>query len=367
VSFPSLAAEADPQDDPDTPGWDDAHGGPLRNAVAARGAQVRELVSNTPLANLLLLVLAIGLALWSGLSFVAGPHSSVIAFAAVTPMVSVIAVPVIAFAARGRQWVTVAVGTMAAVLPWGLVAGYAVPSAEPPQNALSLRVMTVNTHLGNADPEQIVTAARANGVDLLVLAEVNDAMTHELTVAGIDAVVQARWLSEPERRHGRLGLWSRYSVDPVVPVLGTTLPTAQGTLHLGEVPVEFVATQVASPFPPRFPFVFDSNRWHQDLRRLTEVVGTSTAPHRILVGDLGATPWNADYRALTAATGLRDAGDVVGRGLRPTWPAWGMTPLAPLDHVLVSDRIGVRSMGTVLISGATHRALMVDLAIPRPA
>jgi endonuclease/exonuclease/phosphatase (EEP) superfamily protein YafD len=131
------------------------------------------------------------------------------------------------------------------------------------------------------------------------------------------------------------------------------------------VGVQVIAAQVSSPFPPQFPFVFDANRWHQDLRRLTEVASASRTGHRILVGDLNATPWHADFRSLTRATGLRDAGDVVGRGLRPTWPAWGLPAVAPVDHVLVSDQVGVRSVGTVMISGTSHRALVVELAIPR--
>jgi endonuclease/exonuclease/phosphatase (EEP) superfamily protein YafD len=81
------------------------------------------------------------------------------------------------------------------------------------------------------------------------------------------------------------------------------------------------------------------------------------------VGDLNATPWQPGFRKLTKA-GWRDAADVVGQGLRPTWPSWAPLALAPLDHVLVSGAVGVSGADTTDIRGSDHRALIVTLVVP---
>jgi len=84
----------------------------------------------------------------------------------------------------------------------------------------------------------------------------------------------------------------------------------------------------------------------------------------VLVGDLNATPWNEQFRRLQKASGLSDAADVLGKGLRPTWPVWSPMPLSPVDHVLVGGGVGVRSVGTATVPGSNHRALVVEVTPP---
>jgi len=365
---PAPVGEPDrsPHDAPDDP--DDQDPG-LLGGRAARLQAWRELPSrlpkvNPPAANLVLLLLAVGLACWVATAFVPGPHAVIVAGAALSPLASIAAIPVIAFAARGRQWVTVVVGTVAATVPWILVAPYAAPAPELGRGTVPMRVMVLNTHVGEADPQQIATAVREHAVDLLVLTEVTDSLAHALTAAGIDAVVQPRWLSQVDDDYGRLGVWSRFPVDVIAPVEGTNAPVARGTVRTPAGDVELVAAQVVSPLPSGLPLLRDAGPWHRDLRAVTEAA-RSGAPRRLLVGDLNGTPWNADYRRLEKVTGLEDAGDAAGRGLRPTWPAWGPLPLVPLDHVLVGGRVGVTAIGTVIVTGTDHRAVVVDLALGR--
>jgi len=84
---------------------------------------------------------------------------------------------------------------------------------------------------------------------------------------------------------------------------------------------------------------------------------------RILAGDLGGTPWHPAFRSLRSK-GWYEAADVLGRGLRPTWPAWGPLPVAPLDQVMVGGGAGVSRADSVRIPGTTHRALLVTVLLP---
>jgi endonuclease/exonuclease/phosphatase (EEP) superfamily protein YafD len=104
--------------------------------------------------------------------------------------------------------------------------------------------------------------------------------------------------------------------------------------------------------------------WHQDLRALA---GANISGPRIMAGDLGATPWHAAFRNLRSQ-GWHEAADVLGRGLRPTWPSWGIVPFSPLEQVMVGGGAGVRSADTVAIAGTSHRALLVTVVLPgRPS
>jgi endonuclease/exonuclease/phosphatase (EEP) superfamily protein YafD len=104
--------------------------------------------------------------------------------------------------------------------------------------------------------------------------------------------------------------------------------------------------------------------WSGDLAALHRA-GDVTGPVTVL-GGFNATPWNPQFRA-AAGEGLRDAGDVLGRGICPTWPSWLGLPLLPLDHALVGGRVGVQSLLGVTIDGTDHRALLATLLVPDTA
>jgi len=115
--------------------------------------------------------------------------SALVAAATFCPAVAIAAIPVIALAVRGRRWVTLAIAGLAAVLPWALAVGYAIPGpGQAETTGESLQVMTVNAQFGRADPTQIINAVRDHGVDVLVITELTNQLAHELTVGGLPAI-----------------------------------------------------------------------------------------------------------------------------------------------------------------------------------
>ena len=87
---------------------------------------------------------------------------------------------------------------------------------------------------------------------------------------------------------------------------------------------------------------------------------------KVLLGDLNVTPWSPYFQDLVEGSGLRDVR--VGSGLWTTWPM----PLPsflriPIDHCLTSDDVAVREFTTVGGTGSDHRAILVDVSVPRAA
>ncbi len=291
-------------------------------------------------------------------------RASVVAFpAAVVPLVTLMAIAVIILAIRRRRWESVAAAAIAALLPWVFLIPYAggdQPSREDAAGAPTLRVMVVNAHEGRASPTDVVAAVTGNAIDVLVVTELTGSLAHDLTAAGLDARVTARWIRVPGQDgvptdpEAGMGIWTHATIAANQDVPGTTWPATE--VRLEQPAVTVIAAHVATPTPT------GAARWSHDLMALRARTAASTGP-TVLLGNLNATPLHADLRAFRAA-GLRDAADALGQGPRPTWPAWSPFPLLPLDHVMVSPDVAVSSLGTVVIDGSDHRGLVAAVRLP---
>ena len=97
-------------------------------------------------------------------------------------------------------------------------------------------------------------------------------------------------------------------------------------------------------------------------------IAASTDGPFILIGDLNATPWSSDYRAMVRDGGLTDS--LRGSGLNglacpgASWPA-GMVSLGmiPIDHCLTRNGAVVveRTLGDA--NGSDHRPLFVEIRL----
>jgi endonuclease/exonuclease/phosphatase (EEP) superfamily protein YafD len=112
------------------------------------------------------------------------------------------------------------------------------------------------------------------------------------------------------------------------------------------------------PVPPRRD---TTERWSRGLRSLP----TSGAGQLwVLAGDFNSTLDQAELRRVVDR-GYRDAGDVTGNGLVPTWPATvHHLPPITIDHVLADSRIRIVSFEVDDLPGSDHRALFARLAVP---
>nr|WP_206212293.1 endonuclease/exonuclease/phosphatase family protein [Wenzhouxiangella sp. XN79A] len=93
----------------------------------------------------------------------------------------------------------------------------------------------------------------------------------------------------------------------------------------------------------------------QQLRYVAHLVDRH--PHVVVMGDLNTGP---DSREVTEF--CQRAGLVVPRSDLPTFPSWH--PQRAIDHILVSPKLEVASMGVLDTTLSDHLPLVMELALP---
>ena len=309
--------------------------------------------------GLLLTAVALALVGWSVTCLVDVAQPWVAAAAALSPAITVIAVPIVAIGVGRRHPIPAALATLAAALPWVLVANYGSPGPGPtsPQAGLPVRVMTVNANGGRADAARIAGLARENAVDVVVVTELTSGLAHDLTVAGLNNVVTARQVELNQGGTDGIGLWTQPNFSDGRTVDGLSRPALAGVLQTATGRIGIVAAHAAGSA------ITPGAGWRGDLASLPRAVPQADDNRGIIVGDFNATPWSPAFRRLASGR-WRDAADVVGHGLRPTWPSWTPLPVSPLDHVLVSSGLGVSAVNAADVPGSPHRALIVTVIVP---
>lgn len=256
-----------------------------------------------------------------------------------------------------RSWLLLAVPVLALVLHavWLLptLTGPRAPDGE----GRTLQVLTVNAHLGLADPEGILAAVRRHRVDVLVVVE----LTSELQASLAPLLASELPFTSATGRGGPAGsgIWARQQLDQMPPQPGTTFVTPRGRLNLDGTEVTVTAVHTVSPR------VGQVQRWQGDLALIRQTVDAQPGPQLVL-GDFNAGRDHAGFRRLLDV-GLVDAADMRGRTGWPgfTWPAdQPGPPFTMLDHVLVTpDLFGVRAVRTLQLPDTDHLAVLATLVV----
>ncbi|MEU3166074.1 endonuclease/exonuclease/phosphatase family protein [Streptosporangium sp. NPDC006930] len=260
---------------------------------------------------------------------------------------------------RNRAVTAVALVTTAAlglsVLPRAFRSGDpAVAAAGTP-----LRVLTLNTLFGRAEPDAVMDLVRRLDPDVFSTQELTPGMVEELRAAGLEKILPYQVL-EPEWSAGGSGLYARYPLTPrqdLFEAIGHNMPAALMTMP-GTKPVEIVDVH---PFPPLGRQVYD---WTAALEALPPAAPDTI---RILAGDFNASLDHAAMRRFLSR-GYEDAAAVAGEGLTPTWPVNRRVPaMITIDHVVVDRRVGVNAVSVHTVPGTDHRAVFADLRLPSPS
>jgi endonuclease/exonuclease/phosphatase (EEP) superfamily protein YafD len=278
---------------------------------------------------------------------------------AYTPYVAVTALAVALVAGLLRVRAAAVTAALACLVLVVLVVPRALGGPTEPEggSGVPLRVMTFNLHRGEADAEAIVALAARERVDVLSLQEVDAAALERLEAAGLRSALRSRVAALGAGMHGT-ALYARAPLIPLDPLRNSLNEQARARVGLrGAQAVEVMAVHPLAPAS-----VDRARRWGSDMRGLPPAT-----PHgalQILAGDFNATLDHAELRRLIN-TGYVDAADVVGDGLRPTWPVGRRLPPVTIDHVLVDRRCGVRRVAVHTLPGSDHRAVIAELVIPR--
>jgi len=256
---------------------------------------------------------------------------------------------------RARHRAPLAVVTLLAAV---LLAGHVTWQAplfladERPAGSTPFTLLTLNTHNGRADPAEVVAAAGAADVVVLV----------ELTAAAVQALDERGWRA---RFPYTAGVVAHAPADTAVfsrfPLTGSD-QTGDGwydqrvTVAVpGIGQVRLVAVHPCNPY-------CGQDRWAAEHATLLRGVEGSRGRPLIVAGDFNAVDDHGPMQRLRRL-GLRSATDLVGAGWVPTYPANRLVPpLLPIDHVLVDDHLTATSLQRVPIAGTDHLGLLVTLA-----
>ena len=297
---------------------------------------------------------------WALVRFVGLDRGPIVQLLAFTPYVAAWSVLPLALALATRRWTAAALAFAVVVAFAGFVLPRAIPGARGPSTGVPLRVMTSNLLLGGADADAIVTLVRDHDVAVLALQEFTPDAKDALAKASLGDLLPYSSLAGEPGSPGS-ALYSRFPLGQAGSLRNQGgFQQAYGTI---EPPgATRLIVESAHPLAPWAPLV--SRDWRQDLA--AEPRPDPAGPPRILLGDFNATLDHAPLRELVAG-GYRDAGDATGKGLIPTWPYEGHPgiPKVTIDHVLVDERIGVREMSVHRIPRSDHRALVVELTVPK--
>jgi endonuclease/exonuclease/phosphatase (EEP) superfamily protein YafD len=273
-----------------------------------------------------------------------------------TPYAAIAALLVAGVAVALRNWAAAAVAAVAtaclavAVLPRAIGSETARAAGQE-----TLTVLSANVYLGTADPAALVALVDRYHPDLLSVQELTPSFARRLREDGIDRRLPHSVLMAQPKGHGA-GLYARF---PLTPLQHQThflfrMPRARIGLPDGRR-LRLVAIH---PQPPNMSV----GRWREALESLPT---PGTGIPWVLVGDFNATFDLAQFRDLVDS-GYRDAGDVTGKGLEPTWPGPDESPwgLITIDHVLADPRLGIADYGVEDLPGSDHRAIHAQLVLP---
>jgi endonuclease/exonuclease/phosphatase (EEP) superfamily protein YafD len=278
---------------------------------------------------------------------------------AFTPYVAVAAFLVAGIALALRNWAAAGVTALvtlclaAAVLPRAIGAGTVDPAGSE-----TISVLSSNIYVGHADPEALVDLVDRYDADLLSVQELTPKFARQLRRAGLERRLP-NVIEETRPRSSGAGLYSRL---PMRRLPGSQfffrMPRAILTLSDGRR----LRVVGVHPYPPGRG---NDDLWREGLESLPAAGG---GPPWVLVGDFNST-LDVSLLRETIDRGYRDAGDVAGKGLIPTWPNKDHTlpPVITIDHVLADARLGIVDYGVEDLPGSDHRSIHAELALPEPA
>jgi vancomycin resistance protein VanJ len=265
----------------------------------------------------------------------------------------------------GSRRTTALLAVPAVVWVWSY--GTAFLPGDALDRPADLRVASFNIFVGAPDLSHVLDLVDRVQPDVLVLQEVFPPREAELAGLLGDRLPHRHVVQSP--RVGGVGVWSRFPIDDVRPVLDATdrsRSTAVVVLDVDGRPLQVVPVHLISPCPRCGTSIIERLDLEGEVRgaEMEAVIDAldDDVP-AVVAGDFNSTERSQPYRKLAAA-GFTDPQRDAGDGMGFTWPAsGGVGALLRIDWLLARGIDGVDAV--VAPPGASdHRPVVVDLAFP---
>jgi endonuclease/exonuclease/phosphatase (EEP) superfamily protein YafD len=226
--------------------------------------------------------------------------------------------------------------------------------------AVTLRVLSVNAKGGHADAEAVEAAVREHQVDVLAIQELTPGLMRRLDQTGLVGLLPYHH-ADPRPGSAGTGLWTRWPLTALPSIQGLRAATPRARIE--PVPGSQVTVTAVHP---KAPMNGQEARWQAELELIrSELAAVGGA--QVVAGDFNASRDHQPFRDLLAA-GFLDCADAARRRPWPgyTWPVRRtIPPIMRLDHILVSRAAAatVREARIVRIPGTDHRAVLAVIEL----
>ena len=233
------------------------------------------------------------------------------------------------------------------VLPWYTGGDAATASGK-------IKVLYANVLRSNREHDRLLALIRREQPDIVALLEISSQWLEALKTLQED---YPHSYTAPREDNFGVALLSRMPLSGAKHVNSPPLgyPTILAGIDVDGAAITLITTH------PMIPLGADNfAARNQQLQSIEEIVA-ATNDDVILFGDLNASLWDRHYRHFEGATSLRNARR--GHGILPTWPTFMPPAMIPIDHVLVSERIGIADIRTGPRIGSDHLPLVVTVTL----
>ncbi len=255
--------------------------------------------------------------------------------------------------ARWRRW-SLASATLATVNLALIVPLYFGPARQDTSGP-TLRALSQNVLHANRQFERVLELIRTERPDFMLLLEVTPGWIAAMEGFRDDYPYQR---AIPSPGSSGIAFYSRIQAAELETRIVGDMPVIVAHLVSPAGPLTVIGVHPASP--RRNDELEARNR---SLAALADFAIRTQGP-LVVMGDLNTTSWSPYFQDLIGDSGLIDSRR--GFGVCATWPGLPMPGRIPIDHCLVSPGVTVvdRRIGPAV--GSDHRAILIDLTLPRP-
>ena len=284
-----------------------------------------------------------------------------------SPVVLVLAWIALVIAIGTGAWILAAFsGTVAmyhAYILMALVRSRPVPRWV--EHAPRTSVAVANIYVGNDQLEAASSQLLAAKADVLVVVETSPEFRRIFDEAGASTLYPFRTFDPEDRSDYAASMYSRHKPLSLEMICIGELPAARAVVDCNGVSLEILGVIPSAAVDPG-----GYERWHRQMDSLLRYARASSGP-LVVAGDLNTTIHRAAYQDVRD-TGLDDAHDDLGLGLRPSFKlaAKGILsklgPLVRLDHALTNRWVWPIEVVDLEPIGSDHRPFVVTLAPRSP-
>jgi endonuclease/exonuclease/phosphatase (EEP) superfamily protein YafD len=243
---------------------------------------------------------------------------------------------------------------MIAIFNGVFIVNWYLPAKSESGGGQNLKLMHANVLASNNQYQKLLDLVTEEDPDMVFLQEINNDW-----LAGITSLRSEYPYYYTEPRAGNFGIavFSKLPFDSVLHVDSPPLgyPTITATVSIDDKDIALISSHPTIPLGTKLHAARN-----EQLESLAERVQSADTPV-VLLGDFNASVWDPRYRNLEQSTGLLNTRR--GFGVLPTWPTFMPFAMIPIDHVLVSEGIGVIDMRTGNGIGSDHLPLIVTLSL----